>query len=341
MAYKIHALTETEETQTGGTLGREKLLEMVESWLKARGDNSERPDELFKIGEDRLGLIVTLKGEGEEARYGYEIQPIREYFTAAYIDQQIKGEANTVFAEMVRRPYWREVALFLAGLRRPNEKAYLLIRAKEIDNDENQGWLQDGRAIVLQLLQEGAFSQPPYVFAEALKFVLDLLDCKTVPIQNEPEGLLDGLSTLLSQNKEKSGVKKLIDHLSRLLLDYQTHEDEYVLYRLYYVGSHVFEAAQVREKLLANKSKSPGLSAKVRLAWPYRWSIYVREQHGSSSFWEGVPIQIWAESWWNTALNFEQATNLLAPSSLHHYLILQSAPIQFLWAYHYQEEKLA
>ncbi|MEG3838854.1 NACHT domain-containing protein [Microcoleus sp. herbarium14] len=325
LAYKIHALTEAEETQTGGTLTREKLLEMVGSWLKARGDNSERPGELFKLGEDRLGLIVTLKGEGEEARYGYEIQPIREYFTAAYIDQQIKGDANIVFAEMVRRPYWREVALFLAGLRRPKEKADLLILAKDIDNDENQGWRQDGRAIVLQLLQEGAFSDPPYVFADALKFVFDLLNYKTIPIQNEPEGLLETLSTLLNQNKENSGVKKLIEDLSRLLLDYQIHEDEYVLYRLYYIASHVFEAGQVREKLLANKSTPPGLTAKVRLAWPYRWSIDMREATRNSSFWEGVPPQIWAETWWNTALQFEEATNLLAPSSLHHYLILQFA----------------
>jgi len=325
LAYKIHALTETEETQTGGTLTREKLLEMVGSWLKARGDNSERPGELFKLGEDRLGLIVTLKGEGEEARYGYEIQPIREYFTAAYIDQQIKGDANIVFSEMVRRPYWREVALFLAGLRRPKEKADLLMRAKDIDNDENQGWRQDGRAIVLQLLQEGAFSDPPYVFADALKFVFDLLNYKTIPIQNEPEGLLDTLSTLLSQNKENSGVKKLIEDLSRLLVDYQIHEDEYVLYRLYYVASHVFEAAQVREKLLANKSTPPDLTAKVRLAWPYHWSIDMREASRPSSFWEGVPLQTWAETWWDTALQFEEATNLLAPSSLHQYLILQFA----------------
>jgi len=325
LAYKIHALTEVEETQTGGTLTREKLLEMVGSWLKARGDNSERPDDLFKLGEDRLGLIVTLRGEGEEASYGYEIQPIREYFTAAYIDQQIEGDANIVFLEMVRRPYWREVALFLAGLRRPKEKADLLMRAKHIDNDENQGWRQDGRAIVLQLLQEGAFSDPPYVFADALKFVFDLLNYKTIPIQKEPEGLLDTLSTLLSQNKENSGVKKLIEDLSRLLVDYQVHEDEYVLYRLYYVASHVFEVAQVREKLLANKSTPPGLTAKVRLAWPYLWSIDMREAARTPSFWEEVPLQIWAGTWWNTAFQFEEATNILAPSSLHQYLILQFA----------------
>jgi hypothetical protein len=94
---------------------------------------------------------------------------------------------------------------------------------------------------------------------------------------------------------------------------------------LYYVASHVFEVAQVREKLLANKSTAPGLTAKVRLAWPYLWSIDMREATRNSSFWEGVPPQIWAKTWWNTALQSEEATNLLAPSSLHQYLILQFA----------------
>ncbi|WP_375510811.1 hypothetical protein [uncultured Nostoc sp.] len=50
------------------------------------------------------------------------------------------------------------MALFLAGLRRPREKADLLMRAKKLDKEEALEWRQDGRAIILQLLQEGALS---------------------------------------------------------------------------------------------------------------------------------------------------------------------------------------
>jgi hypothetical protein len=131
--YKIHALTEAQ--QADGTLDRSQLLQLVEEWLRAQGNQTKTADELFKLGEERLGLIVALKGEGGEASYGYEIQPIREYFAAAFINDQIRGDAHAIFQTMVRRPYWREVALVLAGLRRPNEKADLVFRVKHLDGD--------------------------------------------------------------------------------------------------------------------------------------------------------------------------------------------------------------
>jgi hypothetical protein len=95
LGYKLHALTETQEAD--GTLDRTKVLALVGEWLVARGDEAKRAEGLFKLGEDRLGLIVTAKGEGQEGRYGYEIQPVRESFAAAFIDNQIQGNANDVF----------------------------------------------------------------------------------------------------------------------------------------------------------------------------------------------------------------------------------------------------
>ncbi len=41
---------------------------MIKIWSKAQGNDSEKPEELFRTGEERLGLIVTLRGEGDEAR---------------------------------------------------------------------------------------------------------------------------------------------------------------------------------------------------------------------------------------------------------------------------------
>ena len=327
LAYKIHSLTEaaTEAEQIDGTLKRDTLLELVQDWLKDRNDNSEKPEDLFKLGEDRLGLIVILRGEGEEAKYGYEIQPIREYFTAAYIDEQVEGDANSIFASMIRRPYWKEVALFLAGLRRPREKADLLIRAKELDKEEDLGWRQDGRSIVLQLLQEGALSDPPYVLSDALEFIFELLNPRIIDVQNEPDELLSTLSSLLKQYKNKVGVRKLTEALANLLKDFQTSTDEYILGRLYRVASQVFSKSQFREALLAHKSSSDFLTTKIRLEWAYCWEADIRDIARSSSFWNGIPAHIWAESWWRTSLRYEQATNLLAPPHLHQHLAIKLA----------------
>jgi hypothetical protein len=327
LAYKIHSLTEaaTESEQIDGTLKRDSLLELVQGWLKDRDDSSEKPEDLFKLGEDRLGLIVILRGEGEEAKYGYEIQPIREYFTAAYIDEQVEGDANSIFSSMIRRPYWKEVALFLAGLRRPREKADLLIRAKELDKEEDLGWRQDGRSIILQLLQEGALSDPPYVLSEALEFIFDLLNPREIGVQNEPDELLPTLSSLLKQYENKGGVRKLVEALANLLNDFQRSSDEYVLERLYRVASQVFSKKQFREALLAHKSSSDYLTARIRLEWAYRWEVDIRDIARSSSFWNGIPAHVWAESWWRTSLRYEQATNLLAPPHLHQHLAINLA----------------
>lgn len=319
LAYKIHALTEAE--QADGTLDRVQLLEMVKIWSKAQGNDSEKPEELFRTGEERLGLIVTLRGEGDEARYGYEIQPIREYFTAAYIDEQVKGDPNKIFSAMLRRPYWREVALFLAGLRRPREKADLLMRAKELDKEEALGWRQDGRAIILQLLQEGALSEPAYVFVEALEFIIESLDYKAINPQNEPENWLNLLPSLLKQSE----VKKFNQIILRLLKNSETWEDEYALYRLYRVAVKLLEPAKMREILLSHKNISFDLTTKVRLVWPYSWELDMRDATRSPSFWEEVPIHIWAKAWWQTAFMFEKATNVLAPSQMHQNLVIQFA----------------
>ena len=121
IGYKIHALTEVKKADR--TLERQRLIDMVRDWLKARGHEPGMAQNFFKLGEERFGLIVASKGEGEETRYGYAIQPIQEYFSAAFLNNQIASDAaHNIFEAMINRSYWREVALFLSGLRRQNEK---------------------------------------------------------------------------------------------------------------------------------------------------------------------------------------------------------------------------
>src|ERR1019366_841007 len=156
IAFEIHMRAETDQAKT--QLAREELLEIVSRWLADEGKNADVGQELFRIGEERLGLIVALKGEGANVRYGFEVQPVREYFAAAFINDKREGDAHELFPAMIRRTFWREVALFLAGLRRVNEKSDLLSRSRSLDESQMDGWRQDGRAMVLQLLLEGVLS---------------------------------------------------------------------------------------------------------------------------------------------------------------------------------------
>jgi hypothetical protein len=320
LGYKIHALTEV--NQADRTLDRRRLLSMVEEWLKLQGHEPKMAQRFFRLGEERFGLIVASRGEGEETSYGYEVQPIQEYFAAAFISNQIPASsAHEVFEAMIHRPYWREVALFLAGLRRPNEKADLIARAKRVDQDKQLGWYQDGRAIILQLLQEGVFSEPRYVFSQALDFILDLLEAKKLRVQREPPGLLSSLEALVSRNRSEQHQ----EHVLQLLQDYNTCEDRYMMMRLCNVANHLLEPADYATAILSYKGGCPDLLALVRLGWPYSSEVDIEKLTQSPSFWQGVPDSTWAETWWRETLRRGIALDLSAPIRVHQHLVEQFA----------------
>ena len=318
LGYRIHALTEV--NQADRTLDRGRLLDMVKSWLKSQGHDPGMAQQFFRLGEERFGLIVASKGEGEETRYGYEVQPIQEYFAAAFISNQIRPDkAHDVFEAMIRRPYWREVALFLAGLRRPNEKVDLVARARMVDRDRQLGWYQDGRAIVLQLLHEGVFSEPRYVFSDALDFVLDLLDAKRLKVQRQPPDLLSILETLVGRNALEHHQERIL----QLVQDYDTCEDRYAVMRIHKVASRLLNLADYEKAVLSYKGDHPELVALVRLGWPYNWGIDIKELTQNHLFWQGVPHFVWAKVWWREALQRGVVLDLSAPVGVHQHLVEQ------------------
>lgn len=320
LGYKIHALTEV--NQADRTLDRRRLLDMVEGWLTSQGHDPQMAQKFFRLGEERFGLVVASKGEGEETRYGYEVQPIQEYFAAAFISNQIPADsAHKVFEAMIHRSYWKEVALFLAGLRRPNEKADLVSRAKMVDQDRELGWYQDGRAIVLQLLNEGVFSEPRSVFSDALDFVLDLLDVNKLKVQREPPNLLSTLESLLSRNLPVHHQERLL----QLAQDYGECDDRYTLMRVYKVASQLLQPADYEKAIWSYKGERPELLALVRLGWPYKWEMDIEEITQNPSFWHGVPHFVWAEVWWREAFRRGVALDLPATVGVHEDLIVQFA----------------
>jgi hypothetical protein len=315
LGYKIHAMTEVE--QSDGTLSRSQLLDIVASWLKSQGAGNVSPRDLFKLGEERLGLIVSPKGEGEETRYGYEIQPIREYFAAAFINDQIKGNAHEVFQAMVRRSFWREVALFLAGLRRPNEKADLLVRAKALDLDGSLGWRQEGRILTLQLLLEGVFSQPPHVFADAVDYIIDLLDPDMVKAQVEIRELSEHLLSLIRQSETQRHITRLLSILHRN----NASVDIKVIHRLFRLLSRLLETEEIRGTLMSYSGSVPDIIVLVRLMWPYMWGVDMQKTARAASYWESVPESIWVGTWWAVGKRFNAATKLPAPEHFHQSLV--------------------
>ena len=167
LGFHLHGATEVDKGRRTWT--RREVVRFSDRWLQEEGHSEGGAARFFSLGEERFGLIVAVSGEGDDTTYGFEVQPIQEYFAASYISNRLPdGTAHEVFELLVHRNYWREVALFLAGLRRHNEKSDLVARAKAADQQESRGWQQNGRTIVLQLLREGVLQQPGHVLRDAM-----------------------------------------------------------------------------------------------------------------------------------------------------------------------------
>ncbi len=319
LGYIIHALSEAK--QADGSLQRSYLLQLIKKWLRSQGNDLATPGELFKLGEERLGLIVTVRGEGNDTWYGFAIQPIREYFAAAFINDQIEGNAHDVFEAMVRRPYWREVALFLAGLRRTNEKADLVSRARSLDTDIEWAWKQSGRALVFQLLQEGVFAQPRHVFVDALNFVFDLLDPRIVKAQTQPKDFIDILPGIIKEGRSEQQVERT----RSLLHDFRNCNEEYTLSRIYRVASQLLPQSHVIDECMRYAGTIPDVLAKVRLLWPCVREFELANLSKDDAFWSAAPDHVMAYWWLYAGARSNTALTLNAPSRLHNVMLEQFA----------------
>lgn len=294
LGYKIHALAESEDLD--GTLERSRLLEITRVWLGERGEDVEEAEELFALGEDRLGLIVAASGEGRETKYGFEVQPVREYFAAAYFNEQIAGDANSVFQEIARRPFWREVALFLAGLRRDNEKADLISRLAYLDADANNGWRQDGRAITLLLLKEGVFSEPPYAFQQAMDFLLDALDPEQVPIQFQQSNIANSLNVVLKEAR----TNRYVGYLVKLMEKYSDSLDEVVvenISELLYWNADLDTLVPLINKVSGGDEV---MASKMKWYWPSMSRIDMTSICEARGYWDSSSPAAFSTAMWNS-----------------------------------------
>jgi hypothetical protein len=261
IGFEIHSRAESDSA--GSTLGHEQLIETVQHWLATQGRKPELAKELFRLGKERLGLIVALSGEGTQTRYGFQVQPVREYFAAAFINDKWEANAHELFQAMVRRPFWREVALFLAGLRRANEKADLVSRARALDIEKSEAWRSDGRAIVLQLLLEGVLTNPGHVFNDATSFLLELFDPLDHTPRSEPKDLLSALPQLIKGydgSHPRSALKALLKKARR-------NEDRHTLWRLWNVANRTLSMEELEPFASDYAGSQEDMIAQVKLLW--------------------------------------------------------------------------
>ncbi len=320
LGFRLHGGTEADKGRR--TLNRREIIKLAGHWLEDEGYPNTVAARYFALGEERFGLIVAVSGEGDETTYGFEVQPIQEYFAASYISNRLAdGSAHEIFELMIHRSYWREVALFLAGLRRPNEKADLIARAKAADMDVSEGWQQNGRAIVLQLLREGVLSQPRHVLTQAMDFVMELLDLRTLRVQRTPIVLTETICQLGKLYSTDVLPERIVD----CAREYFESEDEDALAVIHRLAARLLPEEQYTPLVLGYTGTLEQTRSLVRMTCAYE-SVDTLEKLGTNQdYWAGASATIWARRFWREALRRAVVADVTYPAGLHTSLVVEFA----------------
>ena len=320
LGFRLHGTAEIE--QAGRALNRDVIVDLAGHWLEREGHAKDVAAKYFALGEERFGLIVARSGEGDETTFGFEVQPIQEYFAAAYISNRLtNGKAHDVFEWLIYRDYWREVALFLAGLRRPNEKADLVARAKEADADVSILEQQNGRAIILQLLREGVLSQPRHVQTEAIRFVLGFLDEPALRLHRTPSAIIDSLSELTQLYGNDQIRTKIVE-----IVEQVSESDDHSLVSLVHrLAGNTLPKEKYIQLVLGYSGNSPETRGLVRITRPFNVPGVIEELGSSDTFWEGMPSRVLARRLWSSATDNATVPEIVYPLGVHSGLILEFA----------------
>ena len=225
------------------------------------------------------------------------------------------------FESLIYKDYWREVALFLAGLRRPNEKADLVARAKEADSQATSGDIQNGRTIVLQLLREGVLSQPRHVQTEAMRYAIGFLEERILRLQRSPEEVLDTLAELAKLYESDETYRSIVDAVRGV----SRSSDHGLVSLMHRVAGNALSSDQYVELVLDYVGSAPETRGLVRVGRPLCVPDVIEELASNYTYWEGIPAHVFARRLWSYATRKGIVPDIVYPFGGHLSLVVQFA----------------
>lgn len=325
LGFRLHGATEIDDGRR--TMNRDEIIQIAGEWLSKEGHANNVAAGFFALGEERFGLIVATTGEGQNTNYGFEVQPIQEYFAASYISNHLADRspdqvfAHHVFELLIQRAYWREIILFLAGLRRPNEKADLVARAKASDIEVVEPWRRQGRSIVTELLLEGVFAQPRHVLMEAVDFVLELIDWRILASQNDPALIIDMICQVGKRFPGTIPASKIY----QLAQQCSTSNDSFRLSLIHRLCAELLPFEQYRGLVIEYQGTEPEALATVRISCPYRTESIFRSLAAEPEYWRQMSVASWGRSLWHAVLRSGTVIDVIYPSQLQIGVLLEFA----------------
>jgi hypothetical protein len=140
---------------------------------------------------------------------------------------------------------------------------------------------------------------------------------------NEPKDLVDALPKLIRSCGSEQHRRELLRFLSSADLC----NDEYSLSRLYAVASRVMAEDIVRNSVAAYPCDCPALAARVKILWPARDGLDVRQLTAPGGVLPPTPSREWAEAWFSAAF-LNPTITTVSSTPMYHQLLLEQFAFQ-------------
>ena len=176
LAWVLH--TQAEAGTGSGSMTKAKLRDQVRNYLVTEEHDPKLAGELFKGTVERIGALVSRV----EGTFEFEVQPLREYFTARHlyktapyspVGRNHKGTRPDRFEAMARSFYWTNVTRFFCGFYDVGELASLVDGITGLNDQSGYGLINQPRRLAMMLLSDRVFSQAPRAMKRLIAFITD------------------------------------------------------------------------------------------------------------------------------------------------------------------------
>ena len=159
-----------------------------------------------------------------EGTYEFEVQTLREYFTARYlydtapyspIGNEKSGTLPDPFDAIARNFYWLNVTRFYAGCYTKGELPSLIDRLQELIEEEGYCLISHPRVLAATLLSDWLFKQHPKSVRVVVELILDGLGLRYV-LPSNSRRIGSGNPLVLPKG---CGQEELIKHCFKILGD--------------------------------------------------------------------------------------------------------------------------
>ena len=183
LILSIHGLlawvlqVQAETGQGSGSITMEALRKEVSAYLESEEHDPELAQDLLKGTVERVGALVSRV----QGTFEFEVQPLREYFTARHLHKTApysppgnakRGTRPDRFAALAGSFYWTNVTRFFCGFYDVGELPSLVDGLINIGEESGYSLINQPRRLAMMLLGDHVFTQSPRSMRRLIKFIV-------------------------------------------------------------------------------------------------------------------------------------------------------------------------